>query len=415
MVLPLPSDADEELPAVEPPAEGPEDGEDEEALGEGAGGALEEAVAEPGAAGGDDPAFGELVGEVDGDGVHADDDEREGPRFVSLDVDEPVEEREDPEDDGAAVKGPRRGPELLDDGADRDAGDEREDEAKRPGLKQPAEFLAGGLVGAQVLAGHEPEGHGDERGHEVEGLVAALVEDEWGLQREEVQEPLVAIRREVGVHVPVRPEAAEDLSGIGDAEGFVIGGRPGDGRERERGPGGHGDDADGAELDLPAASDEQGEEEVAEADLGEDVVEAEDGLLAGASGQEDTEGDEYERAPEGMQPEFPLVLAFGGAARRRERQRHADHEHERGLDHVPRPAADPRGMRSVVTEQLPETRIRIGLRDLCDPEPRRRHEQHRQPAEGIERDEAVGQGRRAGGGAHGERIGARGRFGKGTR
>ncbi|GDY18626.1 hypothetical protein LBMAG55_19490 [Verrucomicrobiota bacterium] len=44
----LPSDPDEDFAAVEPPAEGPEDGEDEEALGEGAIGALEEAVAELG-------------------------------------------------------------------------------------------------------------------------------------------------------------------------------------------------------------------------------------------------------------------------------------------------------------------------------------------------------------------------------
>ena len=75
-------------------------------MGQGAVTALEEAAAEPGAADAADPAGGQLIGEVDGDGVHADDDKREGPRFVSFDVDEPVEEREDPEDDGAAVKGP---------------------------------------------------------------------------------------------------------------------------------------------------------------------------------------------------------------------------------------------------------------------------------------------------------------------
>ena len=55
-VLPLPSDSDEDFAAVEPPAEGPEDAEDEEALHEGAVSAFEEAVAEPGAAGGDDRA-----------------------------------------------------------------------------------------------------------------------------------------------------------------------------------------------------------------------------------------------------------------------------------------------------------------------------------------------------------------------
>jgi len=58
-------------------------------------------------------------------------------------------------------------------------------------------------------------------------------------------------------------------------------------------------------------------------------------------------------------------------------------------------------MRGVVTEEFPEGRIRKSLRNLRDPEARRGHEQHRQSAESIERDEAVGQGRGARGGAHG--------------
>ena len=56
MVLSLPLDSDKHFAAVEPPAEGPEDGEDKEALHEGAGGAFEEGVAEPGAADAADPA-----------------------------------------------------------------------------------------------------------------------------------------------------------------------------------------------------------------------------------------------------------------------------------------------------------------------------------------------------------------------
>jgi hypothetical protein len=115
---PIHSDAYKHLPLPEPPAEGPEDGEDEEALHEGAGGAFEESVAEPGAADAADPAGGELIGDVDGDGVHADDDEREGPGFVALDVDDVVEEGEGPEDDGTAVKCPGGRPEAFDDGAE---------------------------------------------------------------------------------------------------------------------------------------------------------------------------------------------------------------------------------------------------------------------------------------------------------
>ena len=187
------------------------------------------------------------------------------------------------------------------------------------------------------------------------------------------------------------PEAAEDLVGAGDAEGFVIRGGPGDRGEREGGPGGDGDDHDDAELDLPAASDEQGEEDVAEADLGEDVMEAEHGLLVGAAGgQEDAEGDEHESPPDGVQEEFLLVLALRAATRCRERERHADHEHERGLDHVPRPAADPRGMRGVIAEEFPEPGIGMGLRDLRDAEAGRGHEQHRQATERIKGYQAFG-------------------------
>jgi len=56
VVLSLPLDSDEHLTLPQPPAEGPEDGEDEEALHEGAVSALEEAAAEPGAADAADPA-----------------------------------------------------------------------------------------------------------------------------------------------------------------------------------------------------------------------------------------------------------------------------------------------------------------------------------------------------------------------
>ena len=165
---------------------------------------------------------------------------------MSFDVDDPVEEGEGPEDDGSAIKGPRRGPEFLDDGADGGAGEKRENQADAACLKQPAKLLAGGLVRTQVFTGHEPKDHGDERRDEVEGLVAAAIEDEGLLAREEVQEPLIEGRREVGAHVPVCPEAAEDLTGVIHAEGFVVRRRSSDRRERKGGPGGDGDDADSA-------------------------------------------------------------------------------------------------------------------------------------------------------------------------
>jgi len=56
VVLSLPLDSDKHFAAVEPPAEGPEDGEDAEALHQRIGGAFDEGVAEPGPADAADPA-----------------------------------------------------------------------------------------------------------------------------------------------------------------------------------------------------------------------------------------------------------------------------------------------------------------------------------------------------------------------
>ena len=79
-------------------------------------GAFEEAVAEPGSADAADLFGGELIVDVDGYGVHADYDDREGPCFMALDVDDQVEEREGPEADGSAVEGPVRRTEAFNDG-----------------------------------------------------------------------------------------------------------------------------------------------------------------------------------------------------------------------------------------------------------------------------------------------------------
>ena len=56
VVLSLPLDSDEHLTLPQPPAEGPEDGEDAEALHQRIGGAFDEGVAEPGPADAADPA-----------------------------------------------------------------------------------------------------------------------------------------------------------------------------------------------------------------------------------------------------------------------------------------------------------------------------------------------------------------------
>ena len=114
----------------------------------------------------------------------------------------------------------------------------------------------------------------------------------------------------------MRPEAIQGLARFSHSEGLEVGARPGDGGEHECGPVGDDDDADDAELQLPAFAHEQGEEDVPKSDLGEDVREDEVGPRTGAGRQEHAEGDEHESPPTGMQPKLPLVLTLCGASRR---------------------------------------------------------------------------------------------------
>ncbi|MEN9633223.1 MAG: hypothetical protein RL077_1627 [Verrucomicrobiota bacterium] len=118
------SNPQENFPAVHPPADEPEDEQGEAIARDRSVGPGEQAGTEVRLEQVPHPRSQKLRHEVNGDRVHANDDEELGPLAVTAHVDEPVEGGEERDDEAATAEGPRRGPDALDDRANRDPEEE---------------------------------------------------------------------------------------------------------------------------------------------------------------------------------------------------------------------------------------------------------------------------------------------------
>src|ERR1051325_2919970 len=175
--------------------------------------------------------------EVGGDGVHADDGQREGPGTAVPYVGQEVKRAEKQKAPAAAEKNPAWGPNLLNYGADTGHPAEpargQADDA-RDG--KPADFGEWGVVvrrlggrggkrgrrggrgpsvrAAQDAASDQTEDHGAEGRDETKGRVAAAVVAEPVVRREKIQEPGVEGPGRVGVQAPMSGESGEHLVGF---------------------------------------------------------------------------------------------------------------------------------------------------------------------------------------------------------
>ncbi len=155
------------------------------------------------------------------------------------------------------------------------------------------EEAADGLPGRrshEPLPGEEAQDHGAQRGDEAQRQVAALVEHERVLAREQVQEPNIEGLAEVAVLVPVGAKAGVKMMPIrGDSNRGVVEVRAGQRIER---PGQPVSKKDGAQRDpllARRAEGQQKQEGVPQADLGERVFKGEVGLAAVEGAEEDAQ------------------------------------------------------------------------------------------------------------------------------
>src|SRR5688572_8832483 len=144
--------------------------------------------------GAEDEVFPKVRDAVDENGVHANDDEGEGPAAVGVDIDDRVKRGEDEEAPTSAEDGPGGSPDAFDDGVDASevndsAGGEADEACDCEGEK----FLlrrAFTLI-TEPLAGDEAEEHRAKGWDETESEVSAAVVGEWFFAREKIHEPLI--------------------------------------------------------------------------------------------------------------------------------------------------------------------------------------------------------------------------------
>ncbi len=315
MVMAWGSEAQEDFTAVHPVGD---EGDDEEAGDAGHDalhfGAEEEdvALAEVGLHGLGEPDFQGVAHEVEGEGIHADDDEEEGPATVLLHIDELMKCGEEEHADAAAEEDPGRGPEVFDDGTDAAEveGDAGEDTGHAGDEKSPD----GSVVVFDPGACDEAEDHGGDGGDEVEGGVAAEPADVRGGAGEVIQEPDVEGPACVAVVVPVGKKSVEVVSpACWDVPGGGVGVRGDDGVEGVDEPVQDDEGGKGGHARAGAAEGEGEHGKVGQAHLREGFIEGPERHLAVEAADEDAETDESEGTPEGVPGHLTWRVAFGGA------------------------------------------------------------------------------------------------------
>ena len=310
-------------------------------------------------------AVGDVDDHVHRDRVHADDEEREGERASSRAGRSPQYQPARNSAAQPALKTAHDGVQMrLTSGHTPATCSSRpSDDAGGAPRGEPPRRRRHPRRGREQPAGQQAEDHRRQRRHEVQREVAAAVEAERRLAREQVEEPHVggvrrgwcscpsarrspvSVVRPVGRHADRRPVEARRRQRI----------------QRERRPVADQDRRRRDRLPARARPGQQEQERVAQADLRQHVLEGEVGLRPPLRAQEDAEqrsGAASARTRVAEQP--PKAWPRSRAAGDRERQRHADHEHERRLDQVPRRDADPLAMLEHVGDEERDAVARVG-------------------------------------------------------
>ena len=134
---------------------------------------------------------------------------------------------------------------------------------------------------------------------------------------------------------------------------------------------------------------EQEEEDVAQADLGERVLECEVGLIGPERSQEDAQEDQNESATDRVSQHLSEGFALHLSGRDRKGQCRADQERKGGLNEVVQRAALPFHVLGVVGDERPNRAVRKGPRHFGQMRAFVQHQHHDQPAEGIQREYAL--------------------------
>ena len=153
----------------------------------------------------------------------------------------------------------------------------------------------------------------------------------------------------------MREEAGIEVRPVGgDADARVVEVRPRQRIRHERDPEAHQNHGEDCGLDAHRYERQQEQERVAEADLGQRILERPVRLRPLERSQEDAEQHQGDAAPDRVHEQAFECRPTGAAARDRKRQRSADQERERRLDQIVERTPLPWDVVGVVRDDRPE-------------------------------------------------------------
>ncbi len=309
---------------------------------------------------GEAPETGDQAAEdIDGDGVGAVVDQRRGPAFPTLAVDEPVERTQCELGEASGEDGEGHRPDLLVDGHDKPqqiAGD---------GEGYASSQKPSGLFGEFAAAAEEMAGEGSEEqgGNCGKGADDALgVPDLGGSIEVAGQEHPIDVLGEVA-------DRFEDAGAV-----------TGDGVEGHQHPVRSADTNDDGSLAAPGGVEkDERPDEIADSDALEDTGDPDSGEVVGReAGEEQPEAENQRAAAEGVADEDGLVSAFFDPSREGECHGDADDPQKEGENEV--------GGRPAVPVGVKKRGICLGVRaEVID----KHHGCDGGAAKGIERDEPL--------------------------
>ena len=196
--------------------------------------------------------------------------------------------------------------------------DESKDDAGNAPRDENAQLVAPRSRATEDASSQQAEDHRRQRWHEIQRQIAAAIEHERPLTREEVQEPLVGPRGSVRILVPVRGKARHVVRPVlPDAHRSGVEPCRRQGIDRKHCPIANQYQRGGGQLCARARPCEKKEEDVPETDLGQDVFESEVGLASRLRAEKDAQGDEDERAPDAVKKHAAKGLSLRATARDR--------------------------------------------------------------------------------------------------
>src|SRR5258706_6518369 len=243
---------------------------------------------------------------IRGDRVHSDDYQGKGPTLAPTNIRYKIEAGQYHQAPAAAEERPGRRPDAFDDRANARPAKQRAcAESDQSGNGKPSDFEFWRAVTAKDAACNQPKYHRGQSGNKAEGGISAAVKSERFLTRKQVQKPGVESPCQIAVLVPVRRKPSPQMRPVLRHPNLRIIKRSRQGIERERRPIAGQNHREGYPMVPSWPQRQQEKKHITQTNLAESILERPVGLRTADRSQKDSQQNEREGPPQGVQDHSP--------------------------------------------------------------------------------------------------------------